>query len=302
MKALKAMFDPLWPATILGAFAIAVAVVCFAYLTIENAGSKTFSLAAAALLSAILVFGIQALFELRPVTSKRFITAEYTIDRSPFQIRQWVYASASGMRITVETMASKDYEIAHPTLFDFADDLSNASRVMTDFALFSFLAYLSIEQFDWQLQQTKYSGRTGTTTLTAAGSKPEECSPSEIRHSLLQAGNAFASSKPAVLFDRICLPPNSTITVSASSVIITTRLVTIEFLFKPSGSNIFADPNNQSAAPALSDGRSRFLTSYVGITVTTTYSGIRSQNRQMEKYKNWASNLVEGAQLWFEAK
>src|SRR5947209_7795262 len=101
------MPDPLWSAITLGTGALLTMLVCFGYLTYENAGSKTFTLAAAALLSAVFVFVLQALFELRSTVSKTFVTAEYTLDRAKPEIRQWAYSANVGWRIHVELGASQ---------------------------------------------------------------------------------------------------------------------------------------------------------------------------------------------------
>jgi hypothetical protein len=106
--------DPLWFAILVGGIAAAIAIICFSYLTYENAGSKTFTLAAAALASALLVFGIQAAFELQSSETKTFITIEYTVDRSKPEIRQWAYSQTVGWRIHVETGASRLYAESHP--------------------------------------------------------------------------------------------------------------------------------------------------------------------------------------------
>src|SRR5713226_9204740 len=99
--------DLLWLAIITGGIAVLVIVICFGYLTYENAGSKTFLLAAAALASALLVFCIQAFFELQPSEAKTFVTIEYTIDRAKPEIRQWQYSQGVVWRIHTEVEASK---------------------------------------------------------------------------------------------------------------------------------------------------------------------------------------------------
>src|SRR5438034_685176 len=139
--------DLLWPAIVTGGIAVFVIVVCFGYLTYENAGSKTFSLAAAALASALLVFCVQALFELQPSETKTSVTVEYTTDRAKPEIRQWAYGRNVGWRIHIETEASKTYVAAHPGNIELGDEVpSNIQRMMLDLAIVSTLSYLGNEQ------------------------------------------------------------------------------------------------------------------------------------------------------------
>jgi hypothetical protein len=160
----------------IGAVALVVMLACFGWLTFENAASKTFTLAAAALMSAVLVFGIQAIFELQPSSTKTFVPIEYTLDRGKPEIRQWAYSMNAAWRLQFEVGASATYFAAHPGPFEFRDDLSNVRKLMKDLAIFSTIAYIGNEQFDWQIKKVQYKGRTsGTLTLTAPTSNPSEC-------------------------------------------------------------------------------------------------------------------------------
>lgn len=300
---MKYGFDLLWPAIIVGGVAAIILLVCFGYLTWENSGSRTFSLAAAALASALLVFGIQAYFELQPSETKTFITIEYTVDRSKPEIRQWSYGQFLGSRIHIETGASKVYTELHPGEIPMDDvGFTNIQRLMVDLAVVSTLSYLAHEQFDWQLIKVQYRGRRGDMmTLTSAASAPDQChqlTSDAVRRKLERVGNPFAAAR---LFShqQVCLPPGSQVELKRDAILIDTPLLALRFDFAASGSGNFVKPGGDEA-PVLGDGKPQFVTSFVGLNVTTAYSRIRAQNRQMQKYKDWALRVVTGAQEWFE--
>jgi hypothetical protein len=96
------------------------------------------------------------------------------------------------------------------------------------------------------------------------------------------------------------LPPQSKLEIRESAIILTNPLVEIVFDFEAPGGGSFMKPGGGSEVPALADGKGQFITSFVGLNITSTFSGIRSQNRKMEKYKDWAKGIVEGAQEWFD--
>jgi hypothetical protein len=295
--------DFLWPAIVAGGIAVFVIVICFGYLTYENVGSKTFLLAAAALASALLVFCIQAYFELQPSETKTFITIEYTVDRAKPEIRQWDYGRNLGWRIHTETEASKVYTAAHPGDIDIGDEnLSHIRKLMLDLAIVSTLSYLGNEQFDWQLKKIQYRGRSsGTMTWASPTSKPDECTEltsAAVREMLEHAGNSFATAQ-VFLRPKMCLPPRTQVEVGRASIRIKTRLLWLDFNFDTPGGGDFRSPNGDQH-PVLKDGKPQFITSFVGLDVATKFSGVRSQSREMPKYKEWAARVVEGAQQWFE--
>jgi hypothetical protein len=119
------------------------------------------------------------------------MAAEYTVDLSKPQIRQWAYPdSGAGWRISTEIGASD--ALASRNLEAFKGDLG---KLMIDMTIRSVLAYFFAEQFDWQLKQTRVQGvTTGTQILTEPLSKPDECATftsGQIADKLFKVGNWF---------------------------------------------------------------------------------------------------------------
>ena len=98
------MYDSLRVAVWVGMAAAAVASVCLIYLLSQNSGSRNIALATGALLGAVVLLAVQLRFELRSEPSTDFITAEYTIDRSKPEIRQWNYDTDQGRRLDKSSM------------------------------------------------------------------------------------------------------------------------------------------------------------------------------------------------------
>jgi hypothetical protein len=93
------------------------------------------------------------------------------------------------------------------------------------------LSYLLGEQFDWQLNAIVYKTDSVTYGKSEPLSAPHECthiSLDQLRRNLAQAGNMFANAENIGMGRvSICLPPNSTIDVTANSVVLTTRVCQI---------------------------------------------------------------------------
>ncbi|MGA2814904.1 MAG: hypothetical protein ABSE67_01145 [Xanthobacteraceae bacterium] len=148
-------------------------------------------LATGTLVAALILFIIQLPFELRASDSTDFFTAEYTISRAKPEIRQWKYDSDGGMRLNKEIDASRKFAEAHPGQFDGARD-----KLTQDMVVFSLLAYLGVEQFDWQVKRVRFVGQSaGAMTLMSPTSKPDECAlvtKDQLHKMLFDAGNSFA--------------------------------------------------------------------------------------------------------------
>jgi hypothetical protein len=238
-------------------------------------------------------------FELRAEERTDFITAEYTIDRAKPEIRQWNYGSNQTQRLTRDLDASGKFAAAHPGQFN-----GDRKKLTLDMVTFSLLAYLGAEQFDWQMKRTQFVGRsTGTVTLTAPGSKPDECTvitKDQLRRMLLDAGNSFADGD--MLFGRQSqsLPPRSALQVRADGLTLTNPFCEISFILEPSGGIVFTRPGTHALEqPLLPNGEPTLETRAAGIRVTVRSSAIRSQHRDMPKYQEWSKRVVSGAQSWF---
>lgn len=165
-----------------------------------------------ALAGALILLVIQLVFELQADETTNFISAEYTIDRAKPEIRQWNYGSNQTQRFTHDLNASGNFAAAHPGQFN-----GNREKLTLDMVIFSLLAYLGVEQFDWQMKRTQFVGRsTGTLTRALPGSKPDECTmitKDQFPGILLHAGK-FICGRGHVLWSSI---PVSSASVETSS-------------------------------------------------------------------------------------
>jgi hypothetical protein len=143
----------------------------------------------------------------------------------------------------------------------------------------------------------------GTLTLTASGSKPDECAvitKDDIRNMLLKAGNWFSEGNVFFGGQSLCLPPGSKLRVTNDGIRITNPFCEISFTVVPSGSVLFVKPGTQGLNQALlPNGEPEFETRATGIRVTVRYTGIRAQHRDMPKYQDWSKRITTGAQNWF---
>ncbi len=295
------MLDYLRLALWLGGAAAIVMAFCIIYIAWENAGSRNLALATGTLGAALILAVIQLAFELRGTQTSDFITVEYTIDRAVPSIRLWDYTPiAASQRMVLETMASDSFMASHPGQFD-----GDRAKLTRDMAIFSVLGYIVTEQFDWQMRRTRYQASVATLSQSAGASKASECSKiawTEIQRMLTDAGNAFASS-PVYGQRDLCLPPQSAITVSGSSVILATPFCAISFAYEDSGSTMFYQPrSNALIRPTLPNGESSLETRIAAFRVVTQYSAIRAQHYEMPRYQNWAKGFAEGAALWFQGE
>jgi hypothetical protein len=175
-------------------------------------------------------------------------------------------------------------------------------------ALFSIFAYLGWQQFDWQIKRVQFKGvSSGTTILTAPGSKPDECSiitTDQIQQMFSNAGNAFAGANISVIGGRLCLPPKTTAELSSNALIVTCPFCEISFTLESSGGIHYGYPGilTDSSYPTLPNGEAAVETRVVGIRIETRYSALRAQHKDMKKYEDWSNRIVSGARDWFEWK
>jgi hypothetical protein len=246
------MFDILKVALIVGIAAISAAIVCLGYVAWENAGSRNLALATGTLLAAAVLLCIQLHFELRESVDTDFISAEYTIDRAKPEIRT-SYEPHQGTRPGSEIGASTFFANSHPGQFD-----GDREKLTKDMALFSLLAYLGWQQFDWQIKRVQFTGKvSGTITQSAPGSKPEECTlvtTQQIQKMLSDAGNSFAGANLSVIGGRLCLPPASTMQLLSDALIMTCPFCEISFTLESSGGIRYGRPGIVTDYPQLPNG------------------------------------------------
>jgi hypothetical protein len=287
-----------------GLTAVALGVVCLGVIAWNNAGSKNLPLAASALVAAAALFATQLYFELQPKTETDVFAAELTIDHATPQIRLWSYPKhpdTAVWRLNAETRASAYLAQHDRSRFD-----SDGARLNYDLLLYSFLAFLGAEQFDWQRKRTALHGATsGTLIQSQRISKDDECSSfsaAQLEEMLVAAGNAFGRVPLTIFGDKLCLPPKSALKVTSHGLEIRTPYCIVSFILEPTGSLSNMEPGSGGKTPQMKNGKTQFETRLTGIRSVVEFSGIRAQSPQMGKYVEWSGRLVRGARLWFEGR
>jgi hypothetical protein len=273
------------------------AALAFAWRSQE---SKTIAIATATLFGAALLFALQLRFELRSSEDHDLTSVEYTVDRAQPLIRQWIFEPVAGSsdRLGYEHQVSEWLAKNHPDVFD------DRERLTRDVALAEMLLFLAHKQFDWQLATTRLAGKTAGTFISTAGlSKPDQCAevrPEDIEKILTDAGNRLAGLKMSAIGGRVCLPPESTVTLRGSVLMIANPFGTLRFELMPIQNVSYMKPRSGGEVPMLKDGGAQFETRVVGIQITNARHALYSQHRDVAKYDTWRKNVVAGLHEWFE--
>jgi len=293
------MIDDVRTSLIIGSIAAVIALVCAAYIAWENTGSRNVVLAASTFWGAAIFLGLNLFLDLRTKDNKDFITAEITVDRVKPQIRQWNYGSAPPQRLIRETTASDRYFAGRPGPF-----IGDRDKLVHDLIVFSLISYLATEQRDWQSRPVYFTGSMGIVTTSSLVSKPEECTiytDARLRNALLDANNDFANVPMPFRGPVLCVPPNSIIEARSNSLKIVTPFCSISFALESSGAVFYYEPGNSLNQPKLADGEPALESRQTGIRVMTTFSALRANHRDMQKYQEWSARVVAGAKAWFES-
>ena len=223
---------------------LALALTCAILIVIANGSSRNLALGLGALVGAVVVFGVQALFELQGSTATDDIYIEVVVDYQTKSVRS-VQPTLYSHNIFVEDEVSKLLADKSPPL-----GRDDAPRIVRDLAVVSVLSYLFEEQPDWQLNSSVYKTARGTMSTWQGTSKANECSyfsPDEVKTKLEKAENIFASALRTGRPVKLCLPPNSTMEVTTNSVTIRNRYCQISISFlEPFISMSSVDPQSST--------------------------------------------------------
>ena len=289
-------------ALIVNICAIIVSLVTAGMIAWANAGSRNLALASGTLAAAIILFVIQLPFELQRSTIRDRISTEFTIDRAAPQIRQWAYSITSLMsssRLNAEAGASTWLASTHPSAFG-----ANRDKLTMDFALLSFLSFMTAMEFDWQLDSVTYKGKSsGVITMLRRVSKDEEfttLTKTDLATLLTRAGNVFGGAPLSVTSGTLCLPPRSKLDLSEKALTIRTPICQISFTANLADALSHMKPGTGGQTPQLPSGEPQYETRWIGFEVETTYFALRAQHRESSKYRDWCSRLVKDAREWFE--
>jgi len=288
--------DPLKAITIACVCALIISVATAITVVWQNRGSKNIALAVGALTGATMLFVIQLRFELQTVTTNEFMLAEFGIDRAKPEIRQWKYRPGSSSRASVEVSASQWLVKHDPKAFD-----GDREKLTSDLVLFSLATFLQDPESQyWDVQRHSLVG-SSSGIVRFHPSANRECTVLQmdnVRSQLTRAKNEFAG---ALVFGQVvCLPPSSSLIISANSLVIRNHVCEITFTIESSGDVNFFNPGPGEEVPKLPNGQARFETRPVGLDVKIQFFALRIGQKENDKYRRWSSALVGGAREWFE--
>jgi hypothetical protein len=270
-----------------------------AWVVSENGTSRNLALGIATLFASALFLAIQFYFELRGSESNDVATAELVVDRAMPRVGEWKYDLSQTTRFRMESEANKLFAVENPGQFN-----GDREKLTSDMILFSIIAFLANEEFDWQINKVRFRGRGSTITRVAGGSKPEDCTPigkKEIQASLSKVGNYFANANMFFGDRKLCLPPGATLSVTQEAVVLKTPFCEISFTLESGGAVAFINPDTRSASAQLPNGAGAQLESRMtNIKIDTRYDWTRAQSIQMPKYRDWSDRLASGVHAWFE--
>jgi hypothetical protein len=296
------MTDWVRTALYVGSVAAIVLIVCLLIVGFANSGSRNISLAIGTIFGAFLLLGTQLGFELQPPQERKAIFKTlYTTDIANPRIEQFLYPVASSRRALNEHEANEFLLQSNKVAYD-----GDGEKLWRDMSLLSVVLYLWVEQHDWQVARDVLKGDFERFQYLSKPDQRSACSKvtlADVQSFLKQAGNVFAGMKPVTTpFDFMCLPPNSSLSIAASNVVIETPFCKITFEVDQQWVMSDQHKPHTSEMPMLSGNHPRYTTRTGIIRASVVYSGLRSQSRTMPKYQEWANDVLDRAAIWFETE
>jgi hypothetical protein len=267
------------------------------YIAWENGASRNLGLSTGTLLAAIMLYVVQLGFELRTKTSVSFVGTEVTIDRTKPDIRDWKYQYHPGntMRFGTENEAAKWLVANNASAFQ-----ADRDKLSKDFVVFSLTA-LVLGEFDWQARKVSLRTDSGITLTTYEPvSTPNECvivKSEQLQQKLEAAGNAFA--KAPLLGFQVCIPPQSQLAITSDSVTLQNPVYRVTLKVRFPGGTLLVHPETRMSV-LLPNGESQFENRIMGVRAETEFHALRSQDRNIEKYKDWTDRLISDVHAWYE--
>jgi hypothetical protein len=285
--------DPLWPILIITVAAVLIALLTGITLAWYNRGSRNLALATAGLFGASLFFGMQLWFELRPEVRSDFIVAKLGIDRTKPEIRQWIYSSESGDRITAEVYASNWLAAHRPEAFS-----GNREKLTSDLVLFSLAYFLQTPGAQYWEVRRHLLGSVLRFYPTTSERRCTIVTSAEVSSRLLSSHNLFDGAE--LPSGPVCFPLGTVFSITANSLVIRNHVCELTFTIEPSRGVNFQSPRVGEEFSKLPNGESRFETRATGLDVEARFFALRKGQRDGDEYRQWASALIDGARDWFE--
>lgn len=289
-----------------GGVGLAIFSSAAVYVLVQNSTSKNLIFAFSALAGAFVLFLLQLIFELQGgSTLYEHLSTELTIDRAKPEIRQPIsptveiadllrWQNRTFLKMQMENSASEWLASKNPTAFE----IEKVDRVATDLVIFSLVSFIQIQQQDWQVKRLEYKGSMFSVKTATRTSRDADCATitkEAIEAALKRADNLFAGA-PLYPFPKICLPPESIIEISGTSLAIKNPICAVVFRVTPPASKMFTKPFTYATErPMLKDGKPQYVTMLLGIDVTTQFFDLRANHRDANRYKSWAARVVNDA-------
>lgn len=275
-----------------------VALITAGILLSQNAASRSLGLAFGTLFGAIALVGVQLHFELESSSLYEDLSTEVTIDRAKPEIRQWKYPSFGGWRLTRDLDASSWLAQKDASAFQ-----SQCDKLTIDFVIFSLVSFFTNEEFDWQLTRSDVRGKiTGASLTSQSVSKDNECTALTsdlIRGALTQTGNLFAGAPLAVITGRLRLPPKSELSISENELVIDNPICRLSVRANFTGTKSLRKPYSQESLQ-LENVQGQYETRLIRLRCETAFHKLRSQHRDVGKYRDWTVRVINSAREWFE--
>jgi hypothetical protein len=285
-----------------GGVAAVVALVLLSIIAFANSGSRNIPLALGTVFGALLLLGVQIVFELRSSEAKTAFATEFTTDNQDHKILPYRYKTSTPlMRSGNELKANKYMRDANIRAFD------DNTKLWKDMSLFSLVAYLWTEQHDWQITRETLSNSSmpfQTFQFLSKSDDKSECTKVElsaIQAMLRNAHNLLAEFElMGMPFDFMCLPPKSSLLIDAEHILLSSPYCTISFAIQQMPAMQLNRKPGTIDTTLMADKRPRFETRTGVIRTAIKYDWVRAQSRDMPKYQAWANDVVDRARQWFE--
>jgi hypothetical protein len=280
------MNDPVRIALWLGGASLTIALICATVITLYNGNSRNLGLALGAVGGAVILFVVGVYFELQGSKTTDDFGIEFTIDLSKKEIRRTAYSTP--MQQLNALMFDHDVSKIFASSDVPSEPNDEVIKAAKEVAVASVVAYIVQQQFDWQLDSITLRSKTGAIVMTGAPLSGEsKCTVikiSEIEQKLKNSGNRFSELSIFKFRPTICLPPQSTMTITDHSVVLDSPVCTLLFDI-----SFMAGSFDRGASTTLFRTRA-----------SATYSALRAQAADKSSYQAWARRTIDGAKQWYE--
>lgn len=277
-RSLKVMNDNLQLILVAGFGFLALGVVCLVIFIYFNRQSSVLALTTYAVFGAVVVCVAQYAFELRTKDTRAVLLLSFRTGGESF-------AFDAG-RSLLKDRSIVDRAVNEFLTYDNPEPLAaEPDKVVRDYVLFSFLAYLGQRSYNWQLVERVLKSGPVEIEDTTASSRATGCtefSEAELQRQLRATGNVFHGLR-VLSTKALCLPPGSTLELTERRVAIENPFTRVSIAFQ-------GESFEQVGVPT---------THVVEATLLSRRKGLRAKHNDSEDHAAWAGRVFDGLQKWF---